>query len=234
MIEGGTVMNGRVKNFIKGESRIVWILFFFFLCMVLLLWLPMMAKKLPNEEEHYEDFTKQEILRFHIRAQDDTKREQDKKMQVKEAVLSYVRLQIKANSKQELKKEILKRRSSLEKVIDAVLRQDGKSGKVSIYATKEFFPMRKYGKSIMPAGIYEAIRIDLGKGRGKNWWCILYPQVCLIDPNLVLEEKEDKKYLNELFRNKPIQVRYKSFFLSLNKAHGTKDKYPKSQADGRK
>ena len=75
--------------------------------------------------------------------------------------------------------------------------------------------MRKYGQTIGPAGIYEALRIDLGRARGKNWWCMLYPGLCLIDSEHVLENPEDKEKLEQLFEGENVKTEYRSFFLKL-------------------
>ena len=51
----------------------------------------------------------------------------------------------------------------------------------SVYLTREAFPLKIYGSRIMPPGTYDALRIDLGKAEGKNWWCMLYPSLCYVD-----------------------------------------------------
>ena len=74
--------------------------------------------------------------------------------------------------------------------------------------------MRQYGQVIVPAGIYEAMRIDLGKAKGKNWWCVLYPSFCLIDPEHILIDPEDEKKLEALFsQDQPVDIEYKSYVL---------------------
>ena len=49
------------------------------------------------------------------------------------------------------------------------------------HIAREEFPFKKYGDLIFPAGVYDALRIEIGEAKGKNWWCVLYPQMCYVD-----------------------------------------------------
>ncbi|MEE1313203.1 MAG: stage II sporulation protein R [Lachnospiraceae bacterium] len=168
-----------------------------------------------NSLEDYEDFTKLPLLRFHIRAESNDSIHQEEKMAVRKAVLGYIQEEIpEGKSKTEVKHIILEKRENLEQIILKTLEQYGVEPTVSIYFTKEFFPMRQYGQVIVPAGIYEAMRIDLGKAKGKNWWCVLYPSFCLIDPEHILIDPEDEKKLEALFsQDQPVDIEYKSYVL---------------------
>ena len=52
---------------------------------------------------------------------------------------------------------------------------------VRVSLVREEFPFKKYGDLIFPAGVYDALRIEIGEAKGKNWWCVLYPQMCYVD-----------------------------------------------------
>lgn len=163
----------------------------------------------------YEDFTEKELIRFHIRAESNEKYDQEIKMQVRTAVLDYVQNQsLKWKNKKEMRTGILAHRKELESVISNVLRQSQKECPISIYFTEEFFPMRKYGQTILPAGMYEALRIDLGKAKGRNWWCMLYPSLCLIDTDHVLENPEEKEHLDAVL-NGEYKIEYQSYFKKM-------------------
>lgn len=164
----------------------------------------------------YENFSDCDLIRFHIRAQSNARIDQEAKMAVRQDVLSYIAEKTKdCNKKEDVRSRILSYRSELEKIIEKRLKSYGMQPVISIYFTKEFFPMRKYGQTIVPAGIYEALRIDLGRARGKNWWCMLYPGLCLIDSEHVLENPEDKEKLEQLFEGENVKTEYRSFFLKL-------------------
>jgi stage II sporulation protein R len=168
----------------------------------------------------YEDFADENLIRFHIRAESNLKEDQEIKMKVRTEVLQYIKENLSdCGTKQELRTEILKNRSNIEEVIENTLKQEDKTARISIYFTKEFFPIRKYGQTILPAGIYEAFRIDLGKAKGRNWWCVLYPSLCLIDSDHVLEDPDDKKYLDQIFEQDSVSIQYKSYIKEWWKNH---------------
>jgi stage II sporulation protein R len=168
----------------------------------------------------YEDFADENLIRFHIRAESNLKTDQEIKMKVRTEVLQYIKENLSdCGTKKELRTEILKNRSNIEEVIENTLKQEDKTAHISIYFTKEFFPMRKYGQTILPAGIYEALRIDLGKAKGRNWWCVLYPSLCLIDSDHVLEDPDDKKYLDQIFEQDSVSIQYKSYIKEWWKNH---------------
>ena len=52
---------------------------------------------------------------------------------------------------------------------------------VRVSIAREEFPFKKYGDLIFPAGVYDALRIEIGEAEGQNWWCVLYPQMCFVD-----------------------------------------------------
>lgn len=116
-------------------------------------------------------------LRFHIRADSDKKEDQKQKLIVRDAVLRYVKNDIdKANSAEEMKQYLAAKTAQIAQV--AANAAGGKP--VQVYFTQERFPIRHYGAAIFPAGVYEALRVDIGKARGHNWWCAFYPKLCYI------------------------------------------------------
>lgn len=170
--------------------------------------------------QQYEDYTNLDLLRFHIRAQSNLNIHQEEKMAVRETVLQYIDQKMtKVSDKEQMRKQVLAHRQDIEKVIEHTLKSYGVNPGIAIYFTKEFFPMRKYGQTIVPAGIYEAMRIDLGKAKGKNWWCILYPSFCLIDSNHVLENPKDKEKLEAMFEGEQVNVKYQSYLKELVEKH---------------
>jgi stage II sporulation protein R len=111
-------------------------------------------------------------LRFHVRADSDKKEAQERKLIVRDAVLRYVKEDVyRADSAQELKQNLAEKTEEIAQV--AANASDGKP--VRVYFTKERFPIRHYGTAIFPAGEYQALRVDIGKAAGHNWWCAFYP-----------------------------------------------------------
>ena len=68
---------------------------------------------------------------------------------------------------------------ALEKAAQEEIRERGYSYPVSIAIEKVYFPTRQYGDTTLPAGKYDALRVVIGSGEGHNWWCVLFPALCL-------------------------------------------------------
>ena len=81
---------------------------------------------------------------------------------------------------------------------------DGKP--VRVYFTKERFPIRHYGTAIFPAGEYQALRVDIGKAAGHNWWCVLYPNLCFLDKTCAVVSDEGKEDLKEVLTDEEYQL----------------------------
>lgn len=196
----------------KGFPACLGILF----CMTITFWAGV-AKQVDAREAEYEDFTTLPLLRFHIRANSNEAKDQEIKLAVRDEVISYIRdLCPEADSKEVLRNEVLAHRKELEAIVSNTMKRYGVESRASIYFTKEFFPIRTYGETIVPAGYYEALRIDLNQGKGKNWWCVLYPNFCLIGEKYALDDPEKKDEMEQLLKEG--KVIYKSRLLEWLKS----------------
>lgn len=131
-----------------------------------------------------------ESLRLHILADNDTKEAQAVKLVVRDALLPYFQaLTLPAASKEEAKELLAAHLHELSALANAVLAERGLDYTASVSLTASYFPLRIYGSQtflspnciLFPPGIYDTIRIQLGRGEGHNWWCLAYPALCLID-----------------------------------------------------
>ena len=121
-----------------------------------------------------------EILRLHVVANSDSKKDQALKMEVKEAVVTYLRgVMQDAESVDEARIQIQKRLPEIEAVAKEKMQQKGYSYDADATLSSCYFPVKTYGDMIFPAGEYEALKVNLGKSAGKNWWCVVYPQLCM-------------------------------------------------------
>jgi len=121
------------------------------------------------------------ILRLHVIADSDSENDQKLKLLVRDAVIAMLREELQhANDMQEAKEIINNMLPAIEAEAEEVLK-----GKAAYGARAELglaqFPTNDYGEMIFPAGEYEALRIILGSGEGKNWWCVLFPSLCFVD-----------------------------------------------------
>ena len=126
------------------------------------------------------------LLRLHVLAVDDSAEEQAIKLRVRDAVLDYLSVRLEeAQSKAEAA-EILSR--SLSGVHDAAA-EAAEGRPVTVTLGRERYPTRIYDALALPAGEYDSLRVILGAGRGQNWWCVVFPPLCMsVESTEELEE----------------------------------------------
>ena len=140
-----------------------------------------------------------EVFRFHVLANSDSEEDQALKMQVKEAVIAYMKEEIPSSDSVEMTKEWAK--SHLDAIVnlaEAVLLEEGYAYEVTAEVTTCDFPEKTYGDITFPSGEYEALRIEIGEAKGQNWWCVLYPNLCFIDAVHAVVPEEGKKDLKKV------------------------------------
>lgn len=121
-----------------------------------------------------------ELLRLHVVGASDSEEDQDVKLLVRDAVLASLEEGLADLTDPE--QAIAYVQTMLPKVQTAAneaLAAAGFSDVVSVSLTEEAFPTREYETFSLPAGIYRALRVVIGEGEGKNWWCVVFPQLCL-------------------------------------------------------
>lgn len=123
---------------------------------------------------------RENTFRLHIIANSDNEMDQNIKLAVRDAVLRLTE-DIYANCKsyEEAKHITVQNLSKLETVANNVLQDAGFNYKATAMIGTVTFDTREYENFTLPAGEYEALEIILGEGKGRNWWCVMYPSVCL-------------------------------------------------------
>lgn len=118
-------------------------------------------------------------LRLHVRANSDSAIDQAVKYEVKDAVVDYLTpLAASCESKEKAMKALEKALPAIEDRADAVLAANGFSYVSRAQIRREEFPSRVYAGVTLEAGIYDALIVELGSGKGANWWCVVYPPLC--------------------------------------------------------
>ena len=118
------------------------------------------------------------LVRLHVVAVSDDTEEQAIKLRVRDSVLAYLEprlegVQDAAGARELIGSELDGIRSAAETAAEG--------REVSVTLGREYYPTRDYGTFALPAGSYESLRVVLGEGRGHNWWCVLYPSLCVVD-----------------------------------------------------
>lgn len=145
---------------------------------------------------HAQEELAEEVLRFHVLANSDSKEDQALKMQVKEAVLSYMKEELAATATlDETKAWVKEHLQEIQSVAVAELLAAGSDYDVTAGIEKVLFPRKTYGDVTFPAGEYEALRIKIGEAKGQNWWCCLYPNLCFLDAVHAVVPEEGKAEL---------------------------------------
>lgn len=116
------------------------------------------------------------LVRFHVLAVSDDEYEQQLKLRVRDAVLEYISPKLEAVESSAQAREILA--SELDN-IRSTAQAVAEGRDVTVTLTREDYPTKSYEGFTLPAGEYESLRVILGEGRGHNWWCIVFPPVCL-------------------------------------------------------
>lgn len=137
-----------------------------------------------------------EVFRFHVLANSDSERDQEVKLAVRDAVIDYMKCSMGEETSVEATKAwAAEHLSELEKTADEVLAGEGLSYRARAEVMSCWFPEKKYGDVTFPEGEYEALRIELGRGAGHNWWCVLYPNLCFMDTTCAVVSDEGKEEL---------------------------------------
>ncbi len=139
------------------------------------------------------------ILRLHILAADNDTASQEIKLHVRDAVLSLIRNGVDdANTAAEAEATLVSLLPEIVAAANRVLEEYGVSYRANAELTTEFFPIKQYGSLLLPPGEYRALRIVLGDGGGKNWWCMLYPSLCFTEGITATISEEEKEELRGL------------------------------------
>ncbi|MDD5902594.1 MAG: stage II sporulation protein R [Oscillospiraceae bacterium] len=116
------------------------------------------------------------LVRLHVIAVSDDEYEQALKLRVRDGVLSYISPKLRDVKSAQQAQEIIK--SELDG-IKAAAESSAEGRSVEVTLSQEYYPTRNYEKFSLPAGKYQSLRVILGEGEGHNWWCVVFPPLCL-------------------------------------------------------
>lgn len=137
------------------------------------------------------------VLRLHVLANSDAGYDQALKMEVKDEVVKYMREEFTSiNNFNDAAITARQRLPEIERVAAEVVKKHGYDYPVQVSLGKYEFPAKSYGNLIFPQGEYEAVRIIIGEGEGKNWWCVLFPPLCMVsssDKGISMESPQEAK-----------------------------------------
>ena len=139
-----------------------------------------------------------DILRFHVLADSNSSEDQRLKLEVRDLVIEYIRQFLGTEaSKAETISLVLAHQKEIESIAHDYLLSQGKDCPISLALTRDYFPTKAYGDLVFPCGTYDTARLTIGSGKGRNWWCVLYPPLCYTDSINAIVPETSKNELKE-------------------------------------
>lgn len=123
---------------------------------------------------------RQELVRLHVVAASDSQEDQAMKLRLKDAVVESLKADMaRLQDVEEAKVYLQENLPKIEALANRVLQEAGCEDTATVRLAVEEFSTRVYDTFTLPAGVYDTLRITIGEGEGKNWWCVVFPGLCL-------------------------------------------------------
>lgn len=158
------------------------------------------------------DDIREDILRLHIIANSDSEKDQQLKLKVRDALLASGKECFDGSINiDNATKKLLPELDTLEKIAEDAIKSSGFDYGVKITLKKEYFTTRTYEDITLPAGKYLSLNVKIGEANGKNWWCVMFPPMCVsaADENTILASVLNTNELNLVNRNPKYEPRFK-------------------------
>jgi len=121
------------------------------------------------------------IVRIHIRANSNCVQDQDIKLVVRDKIIEYITPIIaECRNSYQVKCSLDDNIIQIESIANNVLKESGFDYESRAEIRNEYFPSRSYSGEVYPADYYDALIVELGTGKGDNWWCVAYPPLCFV------------------------------------------------------
>lgn len=151
------------------------------------------------------DDVRQSSFRLHILANSDSQEDQELKLKVRDRIIAESHnIFTDTQSLDTVEKSAYENLDKIKKIAEDEIDKNGYDYPVSCSITNMYFETREYDNFTMPAGYYDALRIEIGQAKGHNWWCVMFPPMCLPaaeadskDADLVKEYRQEHEVVNE-------------------------------------
>ena len=141
---------------------------------------------------------KEDVVRLHILANSNSTIDQEIKLKVRDALLeTNATILTDKVTKENAKEHFENSKNILLKTAKETLKENGFNYDVKITLQEEYFETRAYGTLTFPAGRYTALKVVLGEGEGKNWWCVMFPPLCIPTADGIEANESTADYLTE-------------------------------------
>ena len=142
------------------------------------------------------------VFRLHVIANSDSKEDQELKLKVRDELLSYMNIISKdSTSKQEAMQIANEHKEEFTQIAEKVIKENGYNYTVNVQIGKADFPTKYYGDITLPAGTYDALKVQIGEAKGQNWWCVMFPPLCFVDVSTGIVPDNSKQELKQSLDN---------------------------------
>ena len=147
------------------------------------------------------------VFRLHVIANSNSDEDQALKYKVRDNLLNYMNNICKdCSSKEEAIRIVSEHQEEFKQVALETIKNEGYSYDVKINIGNFEFPTKQYGDISLPAGFYDALRVEIGKAEGRNWWCVMFPTLCFIDVSSGIVPEESKEELQNVLSNEEYSI----------------------------
>ena len=138
------------------------------------------------------------VFRLHVIANSDTDEDQALKLKVRDSLLEYMnKICSNCSTKDEAISIATEHKDEFQKIAEQTIADNGYNYSVKINIDNFYFPTKNYGDISLPAGMYDALRVEIGKAKGQNWWCVMFPSLCFVDISSGVVDDEAKENLEK-------------------------------------
>ena len=147
------------------------------------------------------------VFRLHVIANSDSPEDQNLKYIVRDAVTEFIKdITKNSNSKEEVIRIAKNNLDKLELIALNTIKEQGYNYSVKISIGNFSFPTKNYGDITLPAGFYDALKIEIGNAEGQNWWCVMFPPLCFVDTTTGIVPDDSKEILKENMQEEEFEL----------------------------
>lgn len=133
------------------------------------------------------------VFRLHVIANSDSDEDQTLKIKVRDSLLDYMnKICSNCYTKEEAISLAQAHKNDFQQIAEKTILENGFDYYVKINIDNFYFPTKNYGDISLPAGLYDALRVEIGEAKGQNWWCVMFPSLCFIDISSGIVDDEAK------------------------------------------
>lgn len=170
-------------------------------------------------EKNYQREIADEIFRFHVVANSNSIDDQALKLEVRDCVIDFLSRPLSGcKTREESEKIIRNLLPEIEAEAAGYIQSRGYDYEVSACVGEQYFPVKTYGDMTFPRGYYDALTIDIGSGSGRNWWCVLFPNLCFTnavtadipeESQVLLKNSLGNETYDSLYDGRKVELRFK-------------------------